>query len=170
MNLEANIKKNKKAILNLWIKKFTETYPEESAQFFRANPGQFNNPVGYSFRINMEKIFDEFFQDCDLEKLRSDVDGITRIRAVHNFTASQAVCFVPMFRESIWEVCGQEISREGLLSEWLEMTQRLDMLMNLAFDTYMACREQLWEHKANFLYSRTHKLLERANVFDKAAE
>ncbi len=170
MSLDASIKQNKQEILNLWLKKFTNTYPAESAQFFRNNLGQFSNPVGYSFRVNMEKIFDELFQECDLDKLRSYVDGITRIRAVQSFTAAEAVCFAPMLRESIWEVCGSTISDQGLFHQWLEITQRLEMLMNLAFDTYMSCREQLWEQKANALYNRTHKLLERANVLVNTEE
>ncbi len=169
MSLDASIKQNKGQILNLWLKKFTDTYPEQSAQFFQNSPGQFNNPVGYTFRVNMEKIFDELFQDNDPDNMRKYVDGITRIRAVQGFSPSEAVSFVPMLRESLWEVCGQEVSREGLLANWLELTQKLEKLAHLAFDTYMSCREQLWKQRAEMFHNRTRKLLERA-IAKKPAE
>jgi len=170
MSLDASIKQNKGRILNLWLKKFTDTYPEQSAQFFKNSPGQFNNPVGYTFRVNMEKIFDELFLDNDPEKMVRYVDGIARIRAVQGFEPSAAVSFVPMLRESIWEVCGREIIREGSYDQWLEMTSKLDLLICLAFDAYMACREQLWKQRANFLHARTHKLLEKAGFISKTGK
>jgi len=170
MSLDASIKQNKGQILNLWIKKFTDTYPEQSAQFFKNSPGQFNNPVGYTFRVNMEKIFDELFQDNDPEKMVRYVDGIARIRAVQGFEPSTAVSFVSMLRESIWEVCGREITREGSYDQWLDMTTRLERLMHMAFDTYMSCREQLWKQRADFLHNRTHKLLERAGFISKTGK
>ncbi len=169
MSLDASIKQNKTQILNLWLKKFTNTYPDESARFFKDSPGQFNNPVGYTFRVNMEKIFDEFFQDDDQEKMREYLDGITRIRAVQGFSPSDALCFLPMLRETIWEVCGREIESNNLQGQWLDLITRLDRLTYLAFDIYMSCREQLWKQRSEMFHNRTHKLLERA-IAKNAAE
>ncbi len=164
------IKKNKSRIINIWLKKFTDTYSEQSGKFFRDNQGQFSNPVGYTFRVNMEKIFDELFLENDQEKMSEYVDGITRIRAVQGFPPSVSVSFVPMLRESIWEVCGREIAREGMHQEWLELNVKFEELMQLAFDTYMSCRELLWKQRADFLHTRTHKLLERAGFITRAGK
>ncbi|MFO7728186.1 MAG: RsbRD N-terminal domain-containing protein [Desulfonatronovibrio sp.] len=170
MNLNDIIKQNKNQIFNLWIKKFTDTYPEESARFFRDGPGQFANPVGYSFRINLEKIFDELFMECDLPRMQTYVDGVVRIRAVQGFAPSDAVCFAPLLKQSVWEVCGKDIAKHGLYPSWLDFLDTLEWLLNLSFDVYMRCREQLWKQKAEFTNSRTHKLLEKANLLAKAVE
>ncbi len=170
MSLDNIIKQNKSQIINLWIRKFTDTYPEESASFFREGPGQFANPVGHTFRTNLENIFDEMFQDCDREKMQTYVDPVVRIRAVQGFAPSEAVCFLPMFRESVWETCGREIKKQDLLSSWIEFLGRVEWLTNISFDVYMKCRELLWKQRAEFMNSRTHKLLERANLLAKAVE
>ncbi len=170
MSLDNIIKQNKSKIINLWIRKFTDTYPEESASFFREGPGQFANPVGHTFRTNLENIFDEMFQDCDREKMQTYVDPVVRIRAVQGFAPSEAVCFLPMLRESVWETCGREIKKQDLLSSWIEFLGRVEWLTNISFDVYMKCRELLWKQRAEFMNSRTHKLLERANLLAKAVE
>ncbi len=170
MNLYDLLKQNKTSIMNLWIQKFTDTYPEESASFFRENRGQFTNPVGYTFRINLEKIFDELLKNTDQESIARLVDGVVRIRAVQGFAPSHAVCFVPMLRRSIVETCMNEIESSRLTHQWVDFLYRLEWLMNVAFDQYMGCREQLWKQKAEFMTSRTHKLLERANLLKKAVE
>ncbi len=170
MNLDNLIKEKKNQIINLWIRKFTDTYPEESSSFFREGPGQFANPVGHTFRINLEKIFDELFMEHELARMQGYVDGVVRIRAVQGFAPSDAVCFVPMLKQTVWEICGKEITNQDLMSGWLDFLGRLDRLTNISFDVYMRCREQLWKQKAEFTNSRTHRLLERANLLNKAVE
>ncbi len=170
MNLDKLIKEKKTQILKLWILKFTNTYPEESAQFFRGGPGQFANPVGHTFRSNLDKIFDELFMEYDSKKMQGLVDPIVRIRAVQGFDPSEAVCFVPMLKQSVWEICGKEVTRQDHISEWLDFIERLELLTYTSFDVYMRCREQLWKQKAEFTNSRTHKLLEKANLLKKAGE
>ncbi|WP_028575092.1 RsbRD N-terminal domain-containing protein [Desulfonatronovibrio hydrogenovorans] len=170
MNFDNLLEKNKSQIIDLWIRKFTDTYPDESARFFRDGAGQFANPVGHTFRVNLESIFDELFQESDPDRMGRLLDGIVRIRAVQGFRPSEAVCFVPMLRQAVWESCGREISRQGLMPGWVDFLNRLEWLMNMSFDIYMSCRELLWKQKAEFMNSRTHKLLERANLLDKAVE
>ncbi|RQD61824.1 RsbRD N-terminal domain-containing protein [Desulfonatronovibrio magnus] len=170
MKIEDLIKENKTQIINLWLKKFIDTYPKESASFFLGGTAQFANPVGHTFRINLENIFDEFLSDADEDRMKKYVDAVVRIRAVQGFTPSEALCFVPMFKESIWETCGKQFSQKSQLEEWIDFLGRLEYLNNMAFDIYMSCRELLWKHKAEFMNSRTHKLLERANLLEKAVE
>ncbi len=170
MSLDDLIQEKKKQIISLWIKKFTDSYPDESARFFRDGPGQFANPVGHTFRINLENIFDELFVKHELAKMQGYVDGIVRIRAVQGFAPSDAVCFVPMLKQTVWEICNKEIAGQDLMSEWLDFLGRLDRLTNISFDLYMRCREQLWKQRAEFTNARTHRLLEKANLLDKAVE
>ncbi|MCA1742395.1 MAG: RsbRD N-terminal domain-containing protein, partial [Desulfovibrionales bacterium] len=153
-----------------WIKMFTDTYPDESARFFRGSSGQFANPVGHRFRLNLEKILDELLNEPDPERIVKYVDEVVRVRAVQGFAPSDAVCFVPMLKQSVWQVCGNDIAKNDLYTSWLDFLDTLEWLLNLSFDVYMRCREQLWKQKAEFTNSRTHKLLEKANLLAKAVE
>lgn len=164
MDLKKFLTDNHKNICSQWTDAIIKTYPEEGGKFFSATPNQFSNPVGHTFRSNIERIFLTLANGADVSECSKDLDGILRIRAVQGFSPSVALCFVPALKEIVY----QEILRRNpaepvnsILHDWNITVDRLTML---GFDLYMNCREVLWQQKANQLYNRTHKLLERANL------
>jgi len=170
MSLEQLLRQKRTQIINAWFNKLLDTYPEQSAKFFGQKKNRFSNPVGHTFRTNLEKIFDEILEEKCSEKIKDYVDAITRIRAVQGFLPSEAVAYVYLLKDSILEVLNKEINEGGLYQELAQFQYKLDQLTALTFDIYMQCREQLWEQRANFLNSRTHKLLERANLIKEVEE
>lgn len=64
-----------------------------------------------------------------------------------------------MYREAVKAFPDEPV--DVVLHDW---NRTLDQLIMLGFELYVNCREILWQQKANQLYSRTHKLLERANL------
>lgn len=170
MKLDVLLKEKKKSILNQWFDDLLRSYPEESAQFFKSNPNQFTNPVGNSFRLNLEKIFDELLCDKCSENLPQYVDGIVRIRSLQSFSPSLALIFVFSLKKVIWQNLRSEIKKYGLYEDYYRFLNRVDELMGLAFDLYMQCREQIWSQKANYMNSRVHKLLERAGLIKEVGE
>jgi len=83
---------------------------------------------------------------------------------VQGFVPSVALSFLPALKEIVrrqLEKVGSAEQADAMLHDW---NTRVDRLTMLGFDLYMNCRELLWKQKANQLYSRTHKLLERANL------
>jgi predicted house-cleaning noncanonical NTP pyrophosphatase (MazG superfamily) len=164
MSLSELLRQKRTQLINSWFDKLINTYPDESAKFFGQQKNQFSNPVGHTFRTSLEKIFDELLEDKCSEKIKDYVDAITRIRAIQGFRPSEAIAYVYFLKDSILEVLQKEIKERGLFQELLNFQYKLDQLTALTFDIYMQCREQLWEQRANFLNSRTHKLLERANL------
>jgi hypothetical protein len=77
------------------------------------------------------------------------LDQIIRIRAIQNFSPSQAVAFVFFLKTVIREALEEDIKQSGIKEELLVIETRIDQLALLAFDQYMVCREKLYDLKAN---------------------
>ena len=164
MELSKFLTDNQKGICAQWTDAIIKTYPDEGAKFFSGSSNQFANPVGHTFRSNIEKIFMTLLRGGDVAECSTDLDGILRIRAVQGFAPSVALSFLPALKE----IVRRELAKTGRGQEMDEALHdwnvRVDRLTMLGFDLYMACREVLWKQKANQLYNRTHKLLEKANL------
>lgn len=164
MELQKFLTDNQHAICEQWAEAIIKTYPEEGAKFFSGSSNQFANPVGHTFRINVERIYKVLISDCDVADCTTELDGILRIRAVQGFAPSVALCFIPALKEIVRRQLVKECPLDqvdALIHDW---SLRVDRLTMVGFDLYMSCREVLWKQKANQLYSRTHKLLEKANL------
>ena len=164
MELHKFLADNHHVICALWSEAIIKTYPEEGAKFFSGSSNQFANPVGHTFRNNVERIYKVLLSDADVDECSTDLDGILRIRAVQGFAPSVALCFLPALKEIVLRQLEKSCpapEASAMLHDW---NTRVDRLTMLGFDLYMNCRELLWKQKANQLYSRTHKLLERANL------
>lgn len=164
MDLNKFLTDNQKGICAQWTDAIIKTYPDEGAKFFSGSCNQFANPVGHTFRNNIEKIFMTLLRGGDVAECSTDLDGILRIRAVQGFAPSVALSFLPALKE----IVRRELAKTGRGQEMDEALHdwnvRVDRLTMVGFDLFMACREVLWKQKANQLYNRTHKLLEKANL------
>ncbi len=164
MDLSKFLVENHRGISAQWVEAIIQTYPSEGAKFFSGSANQFANPVGHTFRNNIEKMFLNLAKGADVAECTKELDGILRIRAVQGFSPSVALCFVPALKEIVHreleKAAGPDVV-DAMLRDWNLTVDRLTML---GFDLYMNCREVLWQQKANQLYSRTHKLLEKANL------
>ncbi|BDV00829.1 hypothetical protein TDMWS_09140 [Thermodesulfomicrobium sp. WS] len=167
MDLERTLRERQSAIAEEWAGAILRAYPEEGAKFFGSVHNRFANPAGYTFRTNTERILANLFQGGREAECAKDLDGILRIRAVQGLSPSVALSFIPALKEILYrELCsvtGPE-QADALLHDWYV---RIDRLLLMGFDIYMNCRETLWQQKANQLYDRTHKLLEKANLIQK---
>ena len=164
MELQKFLTDNQKSICAQWTDAIIKTYPEEGAKFFSGSANQFSNPVGHTFRNSIERMYLSLVRGEDVAECTKDLDGVLRIRAVQGFSPSVALCFLPALKEIVRrEVLKADpgASSDEFLHEW---NVRIDRLTMIGFDLYMECREVLWKQKANQLYSRTHKLLEKANL------
>lgn len=143
------------AILREWLERTLRSYPEQTSVFLRGEKDPFRNPVGHTLREGLAVLLDEFLGEMDEARISPALDSIVRIRAVQDFTPSQAVGFLFPLRE---------ILREKLPDADLAMREsRLDRLILRAFDLYAECREKIFEIKADearrryFLLERVHR-------------
>ncbi|MBA4348835.1 MAG: hypothetical protein C0415_02460 [Thermodesulfovibrio sp.] len=167
MNLNALLSKKKAAILKRWFDFIVNTYPADASQFLKIRKNQFTNPVGHTVSQGIEDILNGLLQETASEKLSLFLDNIIRIRAVQDFTASQAVIFIFYLKKAIREELETEIRENHLYEELLALESRIDVLSLQSFDIFMKCREKIYDLKATELRDRTIKALKRANLISE---
>lgn len=163
MELVTLLEQNRESILGKWTELVISTYPTETSQFLAKQKDPFHNPVGHTIREGLEAVYDEVVSTMDTDKLSDALDGIIRIRAVQDFTPSQAVGFVFQLKTVIHRVVHD--SAEGLDNPNLlgDLYARIDKTALLAFDKYMDCRERLHKVRTEEIKNRSMRLLERMN-------
>jgi len=164
MKLEDLLRRKRPAILERWRKLITETYPEEMARFLASEDDQFANPVGHFIRHGTDVLLEEVHGDLDRDVIRECMDPVVRIRAVQDFTPSEAVGFVFLLKRAVMQEAGAEIEAEGLLGELLAFESRVDRVAGIAFDAYARCRQQIYEIRIREIKNRSAVLMRRMNL------
>jgi hypothetical protein len=164
MGLESVVAEKKSAIVKRWFDLSIKTYPEETAGFLKYKKNRFANPVGHILFQELGSIVEGLSQGVDVNTLQPFLENIIRIRAVQDFSASQAVAFVFLLKEVIREEMAQEVEENRIGEALLDFESRIDALALLAFDVFMKCREKIYDLKANEMQKRTIRLLKRAKL------
>ncbi len=164
MSLKHILLEKKDSLLASWFDSILDAYPAETARFLRNQKDRFANPVGQTIHEGIEGIFQELAQGGELAKVSGFLDAIIRVRAIQEFTASQAVAFI-FFLKSIIRDGLRDISLTPELAEELVILEsQIDSLALIAFDIFMQCREKLYDIKANEMRNMTYRLLKQANL------
>lgn len=152
MNYKELLVNYKKDIFDHWYKLLISTYPEQTARFLESQQDQFANPVGSTFKRHMMGILDGLSEGKMPEDLAGHVDEIMHVRAVQDFVPSRAVAIFLLLKNTIDAVVQKRgIEADGAVRELSEIADRLQLI---AFDTYMKCREKIWEIKYNEFMQR----------------
>ncbi len=94
MNFKDLLLEKKSAILKRWFDVILESYPADTSNFLKKQKNRFANPVGYTISQGIEGLFGEILQGIDSEKGSPFLDNIIRIKAIQDFTPSQAISFI----------------------------------------------------------------------------
>ncbi len=140
----------RQAVVHKWLACTLRTYPEQTARFLLQTQDPFRNPAGRVFRECLPALFEELAGAFDAGRIRSILDEIVHLRAVQDFTPSQAVGFLFPLKAILREEVDSRDSSLAVLDE------RIDEAALLAFDLYMRCRAQIQEIKANEARRRVH--------------
>ena len=170
MNLKDLLLEKKSAILKKWLEIVLESYPTDTSDFFKKQKNRFANPVGYALSQGVEGIFDDLLQGVEPEEVTPLLDSIIRIKAVQDFSPSQAISFIFLLKRVIREELGSKISTDQMYEELLAFESRIDDLALLSFEIYMKCRERVYEIKADEVKRMTFRLLQRANLICEIKE
>ena len=163
MSLQKLLEEKRPAILNRWFNSILETYPADTKQFLQTRKNQFDNPVAHRISRGIEGIFSQILGGAEENDVSPFLDNVIRVRAVQEFTPSQAVGFIFDLKRLVREELGEEI-REGQLSEELwRFEKAIDKLGLLALDIYMKCREEIYEVRVKEVKRSVSRLIERAN-------
>jgi hypothetical protein len=149
MNLKILLQKKKEHILKRWFSLILEAYPPDVSNFLKLEKDRFANPVGYAISTGTETLLDEVIHGADSDRIISALDSIIRIRAVQDFTPSQALAFVFLLKKAVREelkIKGSgftTLDSSELYEEFLQFETRIDGLASLAFDVYVKCRDDI---------------------------
>jgi len=170
MGLKELLEKNKSAIVKKWIDVIVNTYPVDTSQFLKSQVDQFANPVGNAFSEGLYAIFDELISGPDLKKVRLALDPMIRIRAIQNFTPSQATSFILSVKTIVREKLKKQLEKGCEPKEIQAFDEKVDRLLFLAFDIYVECREQIYSLKANEEKNKVYKAFKRAGLITENSE
>jgi len=170
MTLLSLLVEKKTAVLQRWCDLIVDTYPDGAREFLSGQKDRFQNPIGYVIIRNTEALYDALLAGPGSDAFSSSIDDIVRIRAVQDFTASQAVAFVFQLKRAIREQLGPEMFRNGFVEQLLDFESRIDDFALLTFDTYMRCREKVYDIRVDQARNGIFKLRERLNLPRKREE
>jgi len=103
------IEQKKAAIVKKWFDLTAQTYAPDTAEFLKSKTDPFANPVGGSMLKGLNVLLDQLIHDMDPQIINSFLDPIIRIRAVQNFTPSQATAFILSLKKVLRETLAKEL-------------------------------------------------------------
>ncbi|HZD60656.1 MAG TPA: RsbRD N-terminal domain-containing protein [Anaerolineae bacterium] len=165
MKLEDILREKKPAILKRWLDAIMETYPPETAGLLKGKKNRFTDPVGYTIHDGMDGVIDGLIREAPFEEISPFLDSIIKIRAVQNFSASQAVAFIFDLKWIIGEELRNMSHARGVIdaATLSAFESKLDNLALISFDIYMESREKIYELKASETKNMVYRLVQRQN-------
>lgn len=154
---ESLLAQRRAALTKRWIDAVLNTYSADAAGFMRRQKDAFANPSGHLVRECIPALIDALEQGVVREKVEPPLEAVLKLRALQDFSPSQAVAFVFTVKTLLREEL--ELDAAG----WDTLDTRVDALGLVAFDVYMQCREKVYEVRYNQLKKLNHVMLERAN-------
>jgi hypothetical protein len=164
MQIAALLSQKKAAILGQWLAMIYESYPPETAIFLRKEKNRFDNPAGYRLSEGLAGLYNVLLQEMERDQIMACLDEIIRIRALQNFTPSQARAFIFLLKNVIRLELAEEIRKENLAAELLDLESRIDGLALLGFDVYTKRREKIYEIKADEAKRRVSGLMRKTGL------
>lgn len=169
MTLQHVLEQHRAEILDKWKALLIDSYPAETRRFLQRERDAFANPVGARFETSLEKVLDGFLDDMDPASWEGSLDDILRVRAVQDFSPSEAVGFLMGLKGVVRgavEKSGENTTRR----EILDFEARVDRLVLLAFDIYSGCRQELNDLRVKEVSRRTERLVRRAGLLPEDLE
>ena len=162
--LKGLIQNNKSQIIKGWFEATIQTYAPDTAQFFKGQKDQFGNPVGSITSQGIAFLLDQLLDTWDPEAIKAYLDPIIRIRAIQDFSPSQATGFILLLKKVLRDNLANELQKDANALQLLAFESKIDQLCLLAFDLYMDCKEKIYELSANETRNRTFRAFERAGL------
>jgi hypothetical protein len=124
---------------------------------------QFSNPVGSTISTNAASIFDEIVGSRNFQNITLLLTDIIKIRAIQDFSPSEAVGIVFLLKKVIREELNEEINQEKIIDEFAELEFVIDKTALIAFDLYMESREKVFQIRINDAKYKLQKTVNPVN-------
>ena len=116
MKLLKLLSERKASLTDRWLQRLFESYPPETAIFLKKEKNRFDNPMGHQLSEGLRRIFEALLQETDRDQVVAALDEMIRIRAIQNFSPSQALAFIFLLKNVIREELATEL-KDGQFSE-----------------------------------------------------
>ena len=170
MRLAELLERRKTDIIKMWLELILKSYPPDTAQFYMGQSDPFANPVGATTRKGLSKVFDEILGNMDRNVITAALDTIIRIRAIQNFSPSEAIAFIVELKEILRNALKKELKNSVQLTDLTQLENRIDQVLLTGFDVYMQCREKIYELKVSTERDKIYKAFYRAGLITEASE
>jgi hypothetical protein len=159
-SIDSLLTERKAAIVDRWLNTILETYPAQTKKFLIKERNSIANPVGQTFARELGPLFDAMLASPGVDRaaVEPHLDPIVRIRAVQEFSPTEALGFVFELKRVIRVELG-DAAGPGLAA----FDERIDRLAMIAFEVYLACVKKMYDIRVDEMRRRTGKLLERMN-------
>lgn len=159
MDAKNAFQSQKDTLLTRWTDAVFSTYPFETKGFLRTKKDPFGNPVANMTREAAATLYDAVAGgEAEPEGIKAALDRFVKLRAVQDFTPSQALGVIFLLKPLMRELVLPTMQGQGALAEYLEAESRLDSLCLLAFDMYMHDREIVAQNRINETKNRYAQL------------
>jgi hypothetical protein len=164
MDLKNLLQEKRSEIIKKWCDVVLSSYPEQSQKFLKKQKDKIANPVGSTISEGIESIYDELIKDAESEKISLFLDNIIRVRAIQDFSPSQAVSFIFGLKHIIRDALKDETQKGALSEELVAFESKIDGLALLCFDIYTRCRQKIFDIRVNEIKNRSSRLLKMAGL------
>jgi len=165
MELQKYLTENRQKLVDQWVASVIETYPPESVKFFKNTKDPFANPVGNTIKRSLDLLFSEIIKEkMDPAAVSEAMDPIVRLRAVQEFSPSQAISFVFSIKHLLRKALAKHQSDKQVAGFLSNVASNTDELILTAIDTYGKCREKIYTLRINQAKNSLNKLLIKKEI------
>jgi len=160
MELIEALSNKKKEILSLWIERTLDSYTAPG--FFKKSKDPFANPVGVNIANGFTALLELLLNNAEQQAYLKPLDQVVRIRAVQDFTPSQAMAPFLELKWVVKHVLSGDKATQPLLQMLDTLDCDIDRMALAAFDIFAECREQLYRNRIRELKSGSAILTDAA--------
>ena len=158
------LKERKAAILEGWMERILASYPQDSTRFLSRKGDPFGNPVGSTYQDHTNAIVEELCGEGAQAVIDAALLEIVKVRAVQQFSPSEALSFITALRGVARETLNEEeLAEAGKSGELAGWDAEVERLLFKGIAQYAACRERMFEIRVKEIRAQTAKLVERMN-------
>jgi hypothetical protein len=167
MTLQELLQQQRTAITKRWLDRTLRTYSARTAGFFKREKDPFANPVGKALSRGTEALFDavvDGIEEAVPGPLSASLEEIIKIRAIQDFSPSEAVSFVFDLKGIVRDELGGELQASEVAADLPKLEFQIDRAALVAFDIFMKCREKLYELRLNEIKRTGYRLLRKHDL------
>jgi hypothetical protein len=96
--------------------------------------------------------------------MAASLDKLIRIRAVQDFSPSQAISFVFLLKKLLRDEFFSDLKAQGRLEDLLRFEAKVDNLAMMSFDIYTKSREMIYRMRVDEVKRSQSSLLRKAGM------